>query len=372
VTGVQTCALPISEDAVIPTQVVIEPEDNFTGTGGALPTASVDDIQAILQAPLVDEREDNAVQIDRTVFEPFTIIPDRPRTEFITYDVQDGDTIEDIAERFSLRPESIAWTNDRALMQRWLQPGDSLNIPPTDGVLVKSVGTTKTIADYAAEYNIDNPYAIIDSPLNPELRTAVPDTVPPDATDIFIPGGEAENIVWVAAIEVTDDGTVGSASTSGGSSGGVTSAPRTPQVRFQAGEPGDCGLQDAVGGTAWVNPMSSGYRITRGFTSYHNGIDLAASPGTPVMAANGGRVIFSGWNGFGYGYMIAIVHGNTMTVYGHLSAYYTSCGQDVFAGQVIGEVGSSGNSSGPHLHFEIRTRQGNTYVAINPAFTIGF
>ena len=353
---------------VEPTQVVIEPA---TDAGDAPATAAPDQIESLLQAPLVDEREDNAVQIERTVLDPFTIIPERPRTEFITYDVQEGDTIESIADRFSLAPESIAWTNDTDIVQRWLQPGDVLDIPPTDGVMVKTVGTTRTIAYYAEEYEVADPYVIIDSPLNPELRTATPDTVPPDATDIFIPGGQAENIVWVAAIEVTEGST--SSSTSSGNNGGSSgTVPSVAQVRFQAGQPGDCGLQDAVGGTAWVNPLDGGYRITRGFSSYHSGIDLAASPGTPVKAANGGRVIFSGWNGFGYGYMIAVVHGATMTVYGHLSAYYTSCGQDVYAGQVIGEVGSTGNSSGPHLHFEIRSRQGSSYVPMNPAFTIGF
>ncbi|MCL4252725.1 MAG: M23 family metallopeptidase, partial [Anaerolineae bacterium] len=76
---------------------------------------------------------------------------------------------------------------------------------------------------------------------------------------------------------------------------------------------------------------------------------------TPVKAANSGRVIFSGRHSMeGYGYMIAVVHGPTITIYAHLSEYYTNCGDDVVAGQVIGAVGNSGNSSGPHLHFEVR------------------
>jgi murein DD-endopeptidase MepM/ murein hydrolase activator NlpD len=119
-----------------------------------------------------------------------------------------------------------------------------------------------------------------------------------------------------------------------------------------------------------VNPLDGGYVITRGFASWHAGIDLAAPVGTQVKAANGGRVIFSGWDSFGYGYMIAIVHGPTITLYAHLSEYYTNCGQDVVAGQVIGAVGNTGNSSGPHLHFEIRGTSSNQTQ--DPAGIISF
>jgi len=87
-----------------------------------------------------------------------------------------------------------------------------------------------------------------------------------------------------------------------------------------------------------------------------------------VFAANGGRVIFAGWNSFGYGSMIAIAHGPFITLYGHLSQINVSCGQDVAPGQQIGGVGNTGNSSGPHLHFEIRYLDS----AQDPAFTINF
>lgn len=86
----------------------------------------------------------------------------------------------------------------------------------------------------------------------------------------------------------------------------------------------------------------------------HNGIDLAAPTGTNVLAADGGRIIRSGWHG-ALGYMIEIDHGNGLTsVYGHNSKLYVSIGEEVAKYQVIAAVGSTGNSTGPHCHFEIR------------------
>ncbi|NJL58036.1 M23 family metallopeptidase, partial [bacterium] len=127
------------------------------------------------------------------------------------------------------------------------------------------------------------------------------------------------------------------------------------------------------GGTEWGNPVPSGYTITRGFTPVvHPGIDLAGTPGTPIYAANGGLVIFAGRNSFGYGNLVVLIHGPFMTVYGHLQDVLVSCGQSVGTGQQIGTMGSTGNSTGPHLHFEIRVRSGNGYIPQNPAATIGF
>lgn len=301
--------------------------------------------------------------VSRDLFDPFTIIPDRPRTSIIQYTVVQGDTVEDIANRFGLEPESIAWSNERRKIQV-LRPGDALNIPPVDGVYASTFGS-RTIAEWAAQYGIEDPYVVLDSPYNPNLRGLTPESIPSSNTMIFYPGGEAEEVVWVADIQITGGDSAGSSGSGG--------TPAIPLVTFQNGEPGSCPAQQAVGGTFWANPMTPGsYRITRGFTSFHSGIDLAAPVGTPIRAANGGRVVFAGWNGYGYGYMVAIVHGPFMTVYAHMSEYFANCGQDVSTGQVIGSVGSTGNSSGPHLHFEIRQQVGNTYVPQDPAFTIGF
>lgn len=91
-----------------------------------------------------------------------------------------------------------------------------------------------------------------------------------------------------------------------------------------------------------------------GTTIYHSGIDIGVDEGTPVHAADGGTVAWSGWMG-GYGYAVVIDHGNGMsTLYGHNSELVVSEGQDVGKGQVIAYAGSTGNSTGPHVHFEVR------------------
>ena len=87
----------------------------------------------------------------------------------------------------------------------------------------------------------------------------------------------------------------------------------------------------------------------------HKGLDIATSTGTPIAAAAGGTVVFSGWDSYGLGNCVKISHGNGVeTVYGHCSKLYVTVGETVSAGEVISAVGSTGNSSGPHLHLEIR------------------
>ncbi|GAB4510929.1 MAG: hypothetical protein OHK0046_08330 [Anaerolineae bacterium] len=327
---------------------------------GVLATLDPQTANTLLSSDLQSLRLSDALRIEGSGLNPFTIIPDRPRNEIIQYTVVQGDTIQAIADRFGLQPETIAWSNPRRIIQV-LRPGDVLNIPPVDGVLAQAIGSTNTIADYTRRYQIDDPYTVLDSEYN-QLVGYTPETVPPTGTEIFFPGGTGEDIVWVAEIEVSEGG--------GGTSGNAGVAT----VRFQPGQPGDCGNIAIGGGSVWVNPIPSGnYTVTRGFTPVvHPGIDLAGSIGTPIHAANGGTVIFSGWNGFGYGNMVAIIHGPNMTVYGHMESVFATCGQAVNAGDQIGTMGSTGNSSGPHLHFEIRGRSGNTYIPLSPGATIGF
>ncbi len=103
--------------------------------------------------------------------------------------------------------------------------------------------------------------------------------------------------------------------------------------------------------------LTSGFGLRRhpvfGVIRMHNGVDIAAPWGTPVRAAASGTVLFAGWFG-GYGKLVILDHGGFTTLYGHLSSIGVAVGQRVQAGQVIGRVGSTGYSTGPHLHFEIR------------------
>jgi murein DD-endopeptidase MepM/ murein hydrolase activator NlpD len=91
-----------------------------------------------------------------------------------------------------------------------------------------------------------------------------------------------------------------------------------------------------------------------GRPAMHTGLDFRASMGDPVRATANGKVVSAGWSG-GYGRMVEIDHGNGLsTRYGHLSAINVSVGQSIKIGQVVGEVGSTGRSTGPHLHYETR------------------
>jgi murein DD-endopeptidase MepM/ murein hydrolase activator NlpD len=314
---------------VLPTTVVqnVEPSMN------ALPTISAETAASILSAPLSPVMVNNGIEVVRNIYDPFTIIPDRPRSEVIQYTAVQGDTIYTIAERFKLQPESIGWSNPRRYIGV-LRPGDVVNIPPVDGIYIQIVGS-KTIADYAAQYQVD-PFAVVDSEYN-DLFGTPPETVLPSGTWIFIPGGIGEEITWNPGVTVEESG------------------PRRGYIAtFAPGDPGSCSnVSNPGGGAGWADPLP-GSTFVRGFSSIHTGVDLSASTGTPIHAANSGAVIFSGLNTWGYGYTVVLVHGPFLTLYGHMSDIYVGCGQLVSAGQVIGAVGSTGNSSGPHLHFEIR------------------
>jgi len=356
-----------------PTQMVamptIPPDSTVKGvTSQPLPTIDALVAQQLLAQPVSFENSAIGGQVERNLLDPFTIVPNRPRDEVIQYVASQGDTIDAIATRFGISAETIAWSNPRRIVQV-LRPGDVVNIPPVDGVYIKTFGSA-TIAEMTAQYKLSDPYLVLDSPYNRAIvqeQALTPDSTPRNGTPLFFPGGQAEMVVWQVAIEVIS----GASDTSTSANNNSSAPPPVDRVVFDQGYPGSCAPQDIVGGAYWVNPLDSGYVITRGYTSYHPAIDLAAPVGTPVRAANSGRVIFSGRHSMeGYGYMIAVVHGPTITIYAHLSEYYTNCGDDVVAGQVIGAVGNSGNSSGPHLHFEIRGTRNN--VTQDPAGIIAF
>ena len=119
-------------------------------------------------------------------------------------------------------------------------------------------------------------------------------------------------------------------------------------------------VKDALPGSGkFIWP--SAFQLLSGteFREGHPGIDLGAPSGTPVYAADTGVVIFAGWSGSGYGNVIVIDHGNGYkTLYAHLSQISTHCGAKVQQGKIIGMSGDTGNSSGPHLHFEVRVADG--------------
>ncbi len=125
-------------------------------------------------------------------------------------------------------------------------------------------------------------------------------------------------------------------------------------VEFAPGEEGSCG-QVAAGPSIdfWGNPMSEG-PVTTGFSANHPGIDFEGPEGNVVRATSLGKVLFAGYSSWGYGNVVALSHGPFISLYAHLGSILVQCGELVQAGDPVGTLGSTGNSSGPHLHFEIR------------------
>ncbi len=329
-----------TEAALQPTATVPIPATVAPGDAAALPalqpTLSAEQISALLATPPIDLNP-TGVAIARSD-SPFTIIPERSRAEVISYTIQSGDTISAIAQRFGLEMDTIAWSNDSQTVFS-LRPGNELVILPVDGVYHR-VLVEQTIQSIADQYDVD-PYAIINSEFN-DLFGSTPERVLPSGTRVVVPGGTSTATDW------TYNPVVERSSAASGASG----ADGT--IAFAPGQPGSCGAQPNPGGTGYfANPLGS-YNWVRGFDAYHTGVDLDAPIGTPVFASSAGRVIYRGWNNWGYGYMVALAHGPFTTIYGHLNGINVSCGQLVGAGSLIATTGNSGNSSGPHLHFEIR------------------
>jgi murein DD-endopeptidase MepM/ murein hydrolase activator NlpD len=246
---------------------------------------------------------------------PHTIIPERARDEIIRYVVQTGDTIFGIAAQFGLAPETIMWANGRFVEDNpdLLRVGQELTILPIDGVY-HQVGGTDTLETIAAAYEVES-VAIINYPLN-NL----------DPNNPQIAAGQ-----WL----IVPDGT-------------KPYVPRTV-VAYSGPIP-----EDASKGTGVFGWPAAG-QITQGFWDRHRAIDIGAWDGAPVVAADSGYVVAAGWDDSGYGRAVVIDHGNGFqTLYAHLQVYYVEVGDSVSKGEQIGEAGSTGNSSGPHLHFEIR------------------
>jgi len=244
------------------------------------------------------------------------------RADIITYTVRPGDNVETIAQRFGLLPTTIVWSNREVEDNPdVLRVGQVLNILPTDGILY-TVEANDTLSGIAERFktSVDS---ILKSPLNNLASGA--NLVP--GMRIVVPGGVKPFVPRVVQADVRPSRASGS--------GYVGPAPRFA----------------ASGTFAW--PTRG--QISQRFLYYHRGIDIANAIGVPIFAADGGYVTYAGWSNVGYGYMVQIDHGNGFsTLYAHLSQWYVDPGQAVSRGQVIGAMGSTGNSTGPHLHFEIR------------------
>ncbi len=225
------------------------------------------------------------------------------------YVVRQGDTLSQIAKMFGVTVNTVMWAND--VSEKTLKPGDQLVILPISGVRY-TIKTGDTLKSIATKYKADANEIVQYNDLKSESPLAI-------GTTIIIPDGE---IVM----------------------------PKTSQPTSKlhgAGGPNYVGY--------YAKPLLT-YTKSQGLHGY-NAVDLAAPIGTPIMASAEGDVIISknyGWNG-GYGEYVVISHPNgTQTLYAHMSSNLAYQGMHVYKGQVIGFVGSTGKSTGSHLHFEVR------------------
>ncbi len=277
-----------------------------------------------------------------------TTIPTRPRTDVITYTVETGDTIFGIAERFGLKPQSVLWGNTYILGDdpHSLRPGQILTVLPSDGTYHRwSAG--EGLNGVARGYGVV-PETIISWPgnhLNPDILGdwAAPRIEP--GTMLFVPGGERDFVNW--------------------------SAPRisrsNPGIAKIFG-PGYCGtvVDGAVGIGAFIWPTDIHYLSGYDYSpeTNHRGIDISGETGDALYASDNGVIVYAGWHERGYGNVVVIDHGNGwQTLYAHMSVVNVNCGQSVYQGDVIGLMGSTGNSTGSHLHYEMLHE---TYGKVNP------
>lgn len=273
---------------------------------------------------------------------------DQDRNEVIQYTVETGDSIFSIADKFNLKPETILWGNRYTLGDdpHFILPGQTLNILPVDGVYhMWSAG--EGLNGVAEFYNV-TPEDIINYPGNGLNLNTIGDyanpNIPPEKM-LVIPGGQGTFTDWRTPRISRDE----------------------PATAKHLG-PGACsGSFDGISGSlTFIWPSTERYLSGYDYSpeTNHFAIDIAGRLGNPIYAADHGVVVYAGWNDYGYGEMIVIDHGSGwQTLYAHLSVITVNCGQEVYQGDTIGLMGSTGKSTGPHLHFEMRS---DDYGRVNP------
>ncbi|MCX6784877.1 MAG: peptidoglycan DD-metalloendopeptidase family protein [Candidatus Komeilibacteria bacterium] len=231
-----------------------------------------------------------------------------------------GDTPSYIAKKFGITINTLLWENNLTATSL-IRPGQSLKILPVSGVSYK-ITKGDTLKKVAARYNINENQIAEANNLSSRAALTV-------GQIIFIPGGAKPKIIQPKAPTRAT----------------IKNAFATKPDSYQA-------AQD--NGTYLLWPTVA-RRITQYFGWRHAGLDIGSPIGQPIYAAEDGVVEKSGWNSGGYGNYVIINHGGGLTtIYGHASALYVVAGETVSRGQIIAAIGSTGRSTGPHLHFEVR------------------
>ena len=325
-------------------EVTLSPQPMVESVQAAAPTPEPPPVLPELTMPYGGAYRDGLVRLVKMS----TILPTQPRLEISQYEVQTGDSVFEIAKKFNLNPETILWGNYYVLADdvHRLQPGQVLNILPVDGVYYEwhAGDGLNGVADFYG-VSVDN---ILDWTSNDLDRNTIGDFANPNiepGTWLVIPGGVREFISWSAPRITRDD----------------------PAVAKTFG-PGFCGeiMEGPVGNGTFVWPSVERYLSGYDYSpeTNHHGIDIAGSTGYALFAVDAGVVVYAGWNDWGYGNTVVIDHGNGwQSLYAHMDSMNVACGSFVYQGDVIGALGNTGNSSGAHLHFELRS---DLYGKVNP------
>ncbi len=249
---------------------------------------------------------------------------EKPRRDVVEYVVKKGDTVSVIAKNYGVDIASIKALNPKLSVDD-LTIGDVVKIPPVSGVII-TVKKGDTIDSLAKKYGLESSQPLVDWPYNSFANDETFDLAA--GQTLVIPGGVMPEEIIRPVYQMTPS-----------------------QTLFARGS----------GALSW--PASG--TMTQYFSWYHNGDDIANSLGTPIAAADSGRVILaerSGYNG-GYGKHVKVDHGNGLvTLYAHMSEVFVNVGDNVGRGGLLGKIGSTGRSTGPHLHFTVYQNG----VAVNP------
>ena len=267
---------------------------------------------------------------------PDTVLPVGSRNKVVEYTVAIGDSLFGIAKQYEVEPESVLWANSATLNDdpHLISVGVKLNIPPVDGILYQwKEGDELDIV--AAKYYS----SVEDILLYPGNGLDMTNPVIEPGTLLMIPDGYRPLTPWVVPV-------------SAGNDAGVTA---------QIAGPGSCTPSGGYAGTySFVWPAPYYGKISgNDYWSGHQAIDAQCFQGDSIFASDSGVVIYAGPISGGYGNLVAIDHQNGyLTLYAHLNGFNIACGQSVSQGTVIGFCGSTGNSTGAHLHFEVRQNGG--------------
>jgi murein DD-endopeptidase MepM/ murein hydrolase activator NlpD len=267
------------------------------------------------------------------------LTPQKPTPQLSIREIQKGDNPYDLAVTAGVTEATVLASNNLH-KDSVLSIGQTLVIPAINGRLV-ATKPGDTVSALAALYSSTVDGIIAANKLDPRTQTLVPDQLVLIPADVDVAAAIIKDIPAQAAKPAAQAAPQQE----------EAAAPKIPAPPQPASSPG----------FQWPAPGS----ITTYFSSWHNGVDIANSTGTAVRAVQAGRVVFSGWDNSGYGYMVRIDHGNGLqTLYGHASRLLARAGDYVDKGDVIMLMGSTGRSTGPHVHFSVF--QGSSYAGLNP------